>query len=133
MTGGGGLVDNGALVMDFGGGGVLTGLPISGTGSVEMKSGAVNLTGTNTYTGATTIDSGGAGSTPGIVRAAGAFDAADEGEDLFAGQTHHAVPEKARANKATAAAAVIAGRRRRGVAIGMADADRLAAASESSA
>ncbi|HVN00876.1 MAG TPA: autotransporter-associated beta strand repeat-containing protein [Caulobacteraceae bacterium] len=50
------VVDNGALVMDFGGGGIGGSIPISGTGSVEIKSGSLNDGGNSTYTGATTID-----------------------------------------------------------------------------
>ena len=53
------VVDNGSLVMNFGGGGIAGAIPISGTGSVELQSGSFNESGVSTYTGATTIDSAG--------------------------------------------------------------------------
>jgi fibronectin-binding autotransporter adhesin len=58
LIGGTGVVDNGALVMDFGGGGVGTSAVFSGTGTVELESGSFNTAGVNTYTGTTTIDPG---------------------------------------------------------------------------
>ncbi|HJW40784.1 MAG TPA: autotransporter domain-containing protein [Rhizomicrobium sp.] len=58
LVGGTGVVDNGALVMDFGGGGVGTSDVISGTGNVTLQSGSYNTSATNTYTGSTTIDAG---------------------------------------------------------------------------
>ncbi|HEV2652352.1 MAG TPA: autotransporter domain-containing protein [Rhizomicrobium sp.] len=57
LTGGGNAVtDNGALVLDFGGGGVGGSIPISGSGSVTIESGSLNDSAASTYTGATTID-----------------------------------------------------------------------------
>ena len=59
IGGSGGVVDNGALVLNFGGGGVGGTIPISGTGTFELVSGSLNNAGVSTYTGATTIDSAG--------------------------------------------------------------------------
>src|SRR6185437_8474432 len=59
LIGGSGVIDNGALVMDFGGGGVGTNAVISGTGSVTLHTGSFNTAAVNTYPGPTTIDSGG--------------------------------------------------------------------------
>src|SRR6185437_13818748 len=56
LIGGSGVIDNGALVMDFGGGGVGTNAVISGTGSVTLHTGSFNTAAVNTYTGPTTID-----------------------------------------------------------------------------
>ena len=53
------VVDNGALVMNFGGGGVGGAIPISGTGSVTIQAGSFNDSAASTYTGATTINTGG--------------------------------------------------------------------------
>ena len=51
------VVDNGSLVMDFGGAsGVVGAVPISGTGSVTVHSGLFEELGPATYTGGTTID-----------------------------------------------------------------------------
>src|SRR5262249_9608181 len=59
LRGGGlGVVDNGSLVVNFGGGGLASTIPISGSGSVTIQSGGVNNLGVSTYTGATTINSG---------------------------------------------------------------------------
>ncbi len=69
--GGDALVDNGALVMDFGGGGVAGSIPISGTGSLTLQSGALRDSGASTYTGVTTIDA------TGIFRLSGAGSIAD--------------------------------------------------------
>jgi fibronectin-binding autotransporter adhesin len=57
---GNGVVDNGALVIDYGGGGVGGTMPITGTGTLEIKTGSLNEAGVSTYTGATTIDAAGA-------------------------------------------------------------------------
>ena len=59
VGGGNAVVDNGSLVMNFGGGGIAGAIPISGTGSVTIQSGSFNESGVSTYTGATTIDSAG--------------------------------------------------------------------------
>ena len=59
VGGGNAVTDNGALVMDFGGGGIAGSVPISGTGTVELKSGSFNESGASTYTGTTTIDAAG--------------------------------------------------------------------------
>src|SRR5262249_11775702 len=56
---GGGVVDNGSLVMNFGGGGLGATLAVSGSGSVTLQSGSLNTNGVSTYTGATTINSTG--------------------------------------------------------------------------
>ena len=53
------VVDNGSLLMNFGGGGIAGAIPISGTGGVEVESGSLNDSGTSTYTGVTTIDAAG--------------------------------------------------------------------------
>src|SRR6185437_4869064 len=53
------VVDNGALTMNFGGGGIAGAIPISGSGTVELQSGSLNNSAVSTYTGATTIDAGG--------------------------------------------------------------------------
>jgi outer membrane autotransporter protein len=53
------VVDNGALVMNFGGGGIAGAIPISGMGSVTLQSGSLNDSGVSTYTGSTTIDAAG--------------------------------------------------------------------------
>ena len=53
------MVDNGALIMNFGGGGIAGAIPISGSGTVEIQSGSLNDSGASTYTGATTIDAAG--------------------------------------------------------------------------
>lgn len=52
------VVDNGALVMDFGGGGISGSIPISGSGTLTLQSGALNDSAASTLTGPTTIDSG---------------------------------------------------------------------------
>ena len=59
LAGGAGVVDNGSLLMDFGAGGVSTSIAISGSGNVELQSGAFNSSAVNTYTGPTTIDAAG--------------------------------------------------------------------------
>ena len=59
IGGSGGVVDNGALVLNFGGGGVGGTIPISGSGSFELQSGSLNNAGASTYTGVTTIDAAG--------------------------------------------------------------------------
>ncbi|HEY7853158.1 MAG TPA: hypothetical protein VIB82_09300, partial [Caulobacteraceae bacterium] len=59
VGGGNAVVDNGALVMNFGGGGIGGAIPISGTGGVEIQSGALTQSGASTYTGMTKIDAGG--------------------------------------------------------------------------
>jgi autotransporter-associated beta strand protein len=59
IGGSGGVVDNGALVMNFGGGGLGGTIPISGTGTLEIKSGAFTEGGNSTYSGTTTIDAAG--------------------------------------------------------------------------
>ena len=56
VGGGNAVVDNGALVMNFGGGGIAGSAPISGAGTVELQSGSLNDSGVSTYTGTTTID-----------------------------------------------------------------------------
>ena len=56
---GNGVIDNGALTMNFGGGGIAGAIPISGTGTVELQSGSLNDSGASTYTGTTTIDAAG--------------------------------------------------------------------------
>lgn len=53
-----GVVDNGSLFVDFGGGNVTYLKPISGSGSVTVQSGTFGETEVNTYTGSTTIASG---------------------------------------------------------------------------
>ena len=53
------IVDNGALIMNFGGGGIAGAVPISGSGTVEIQSGSINDSGASTYTGTTTIDAAG--------------------------------------------------------------------------
>ena len=53
------VVDNGSLLMDFGGGGIAGSIPISGSGSVEIENGSLNDSGASTYTGVTTIDAAG--------------------------------------------------------------------------
>ena len=53
------VVDNGALVMNFGGGGIGGAIPISGTGSVTITSGALTEGGASTFTGVTTLNPGG--------------------------------------------------------------------------
>ena len=45
------VVDNGALVMNFGGGGIAGAVPISGSGTVEIQSGSLSDSGASTYTG----------------------------------------------------------------------------------
>ncbi|MGH7022024.1 MAG: beta strand repeat-containing protein, partial [Caulobacteraceae bacterium] len=59
VGGGNAVADNGALVMNFGGSGIVGDLPLSGTGTLEIQSGLFEETGTATYTGTTTIDLGG--------------------------------------------------------------------------
>jgi autotransporter-associated beta strand protein len=59
LAGGTANNDNGALVIDFGGSGVGTNLAISGTGTVEIKSGSLNNGAVSTYSGITTIDAAG--------------------------------------------------------------------------
>jgi autotransporter-associated beta strand protein len=55
----GAITDNGALAFDGGGGALATYVTgITGTGTLELKSGTLGLQGDNTYTGSTTIDSG---------------------------------------------------------------------------
>ena len=56
--GNGGVVDNGTLVLNLGGGSISGSGPVSGTGSLTLQSGSVNTSGVSTYTGATTINSG---------------------------------------------------------------------------
>src|SRR5215469_13283734 len=58
VGGSGGVVDNGTLAMNFGGGGLGGSNPISGSGNLILQSGSLNDYGTSTYTGATTINSG---------------------------------------------------------------------------
>ena len=53
------ITDNGALVMNFGGGGIAGAVPISGSGTVELVSGSLSDSGVSTYTGTTTIDAAG--------------------------------------------------------------------------
>ena len=53
------MIDNGALVMNFGGGGIAGAIPISGTGTVDVQSGEFSDSGASTYTGVTTIDAAG--------------------------------------------------------------------------
>ena len=53
------VVDNGALIMNFGGGGIAGAIPISGSGTVEIQSGSLGDSGASTYTGTTTIDAAG--------------------------------------------------------------------------
>ncbi len=50
------VIDNGALVLNFGGGGIAGPIPISGSGTLEIQSGSLNDSGASTYTGVTTID-----------------------------------------------------------------------------
>ena len=60
LVGGSNVVtDNGALVMNFGPSGIVGDLPLTGTGTLEIQSGLVELTGASTITGATTVDAGG--------------------------------------------------------------------------
>jgi len=59
VGGGNAVTDNGSLIMNFGGGGIGGAIPISGTGSVEVQSGALTDSGTSIYTGVTTIDAAG--------------------------------------------------------------------------
>ena len=62
LIGGSGGVpsDNGALVLNFGGGSVGGTIPISGSGSFELQSGSLNNAEiASTYTGVTTIDAAG--------------------------------------------------------------------------
>ena len=59
VGGGNAVIDNGALVLNFGGGGVGGTIPISGTGTFELVSGSLNNAGVSTYTGTTTIDPAG--------------------------------------------------------------------------
>src|SRR5262249_32733414 len=56
---GGSVIDNGALVLNFGGGGLGSALAVSGAGRMELQSGSLNDGGTPTYTGTTTIDAAG--------------------------------------------------------------------------
>src|SRR5215469_1194169 len=58
VGGSGGVVNNGTLAMNFGGGGLGGTTPISGSGNLILQSGSLNDYGTSTYTGATTINSG---------------------------------------------------------------------------
>jgi outer membrane autotransporter protein len=58
LFGGTGVVDNGALVLNYGGGGLGATIPISGSGTFTLQSGSLNNAGVSTYTGSTTIDSG---------------------------------------------------------------------------
>jgi autotransporter passenger strand-loop-strand repeat protein len=58
LIGSGGMVDNGAFIVNLGGGAVSTSLPLSGSGTLEVKSGTFGLGATNTFSGITTIDSG---------------------------------------------------------------------------
>jgi len=58
VGGGNAVVNNGALVMNFGGGGIGGSMPISGSGSVLIQSGFFNESGLSTYTGTTTISGG---------------------------------------------------------------------------
>ena len=58
LVGNAGVVDNGALVINFGDGRVGASSPISGTGGVTLQSGSFNNAGVSTYTGATTISRG---------------------------------------------------------------------------
>ena len=53
------VIDNGSLVMNFGGGGIAGAIPISGSGSVTVQAGSLNDSGVSTYTGSTTINSAG--------------------------------------------------------------------------
>ncbi len=59
VGGGDAVVDNGALVLNFGGGGIAGAIPISGSGTLEVQSGSLNDSGASTYTGTTTIDPAG--------------------------------------------------------------------------
>ncbi len=52
------VIDNGALVMNFGGGGIAGSVPIFGSGSLTVQSGSLNDSAASTLTGATTIDHG---------------------------------------------------------------------------
>src|SRR5215469_7806363 len=58
VGGSGGVVNNGTLALNFGGGGLGGTNPISGSGNLLMMSGAFTEGGISTYTGATTINSG---------------------------------------------------------------------------
>jgi fibronectin-binding autotransporter adhesin len=79
------IADNGALVFDGGAGNfALYATGITGSGSATLASGTLELVGTNTYTGATTIDAGatlrlGGGGATGTV----AGDIIDNGALLF--------------------------------------------------
>jgi autotransporter-associated beta strand protein len=53
------LVDNGTLLLNYGGGGLGGAIPISGTGALVIQSGSLNEAGVSTFTGAATIDAGG--------------------------------------------------------------------------
>ncbi|HEY1707618.1 MAG TPA: bluetail domain-containing putative surface protein [Rhizomicrobium sp.] len=60
LVGGGNIVvDNGALVLDFAGGGIGGAIPISGSGNLTIESGSLNNNGASTYTGTTSIGSAG--------------------------------------------------------------------------
>jgi autotransporter-associated beta strand protein len=87
VGGGNALVDNGALVMNFGGGGVGGAIPISGTGTVEVQSGSFSDSGASTYTGATTIDAAGLLALSGAGSIADSANVIDNGKFDISGTT----------------------------------------------
>ncbi len=87
VGGGNAVVDNGALVMNFGGGGVGGAIPISGTGTVEVQSGSFSDSGASTYTGATTIDATGTLALTGTGSIANSANLIDNGKFDISGTT----------------------------------------------
>ena len=84
LGGGDAVVDNGLLLLDFGGGGVSGAIPISGTGALEVQSGAFIDSGVSTYTGTTTIDPGAAFRLNGTGSIADSSNVIDNGQfDIF--------------------------------------------------
>ena len=82
-----GVVDNGALVMNFGGGGVGGSIPISGSGSVTLQSGSLNDSAASTYIGVTTIDAAGVFALSGAGSIADSSDVIDNGVFDISGTT----------------------------------------------
>ena len=76
---GNGVVDNGTLLLDFGGGGIAGSVPISGSGKVTIQSGSLNDSGASSYTGSTIIDAAGELSLTGTGSIASSSAVADNG------------------------------------------------------
>jgi outer membrane autotransporter protein len=87
LGGGDAIIDNGALTMNFGGGGVAGAIPISGTGTLELVSGSLIDSAASTYTGTTTIDSIGFLALSGVGSIADSSNVIDNGIFDIAGTT----------------------------------------------